>query len=143
MEAEGDGEAEGLVQTAVPANSNSNSKRKAKPSAADAGAAGAGGAPPVAVAVRWERKFALLSKFRDEFGHCEVPCKPRSELDAQFPGLGKWVSAMRQAYKAEQRRAAEGPDAKVSCSAGFVLFCFVFRDSRQSCLVVAMRWNQL
>ena len=70
----------------------------------------------VAVVERWERNFRALVKFKQEFGHCRVSCAKNTKYKDRYPGLGKWVSAMRQAYKAEkirQQAAAEGKEPKV------------------------------
>ena len=72
--------------------------------------------PTIAVTERWERNFQMLLRYKDKFGNCEVSCKTGTEPDSEYPGLGKWVSAMRQAYKAElarQKAAQENTPLKV------------------------------
>ena len=72
--------------------------------------------PTIAVTERWERNFQMLQRYKDKFGNCEVSCKTGTEPDSEYPGLGKWVSAMRQAYKAElarQKAAQENTPLKV------------------------------
>ena len=44
---------------------------------------------------RWDRSFALLSRYRAREGHCRVPSSHREEHRA----LGKWISRQRTAYR--------------------------------------------
>lgn len=60
--------------------------------------------PSAAVTERWERNYQMLIRYKHKYGDCIVSCKPGTEAARLFPGLGKWVSAMRQAYKAEMLR---------------------------------------
>jgi hypothetical protein len=46
----------------------------------------------------FDERFKDLMAFKEEFGHCNVPCK-QSSIKMHF-SLGKWCSHMRQAYKA-------------------------------------------
>ena len=47
----------------------------------------------------WEKKFALLQKYKERHGHTQVPKAVNSE---EFPQLGHWVQRQRSAYKNEQ-----------------------------------------
>jgi len=49
----------------------------------------------------WDAKYALLREFKAEHGHVNVPQSLDSE---QYPKLGSWVLAQRQAFRSEQIR---------------------------------------
>jgi hypothetical protein len=44
---------------------------------------------------RWEMRFAELTRFRERFGHCDVPAKWKENKP-----LGRWLNAQRERYRA-------------------------------------------
>ena len=56
----------------------------------------------------WDKKFALLRRFIEEFGHCSVPHRFSTD---DYPGLGRWVDVQRKHYRKRRQIEEEAATA--------------------------------
>lgn len=56
----------------------------------------------------WEEKIALLLKYRNKYGNCDVPTKDVEDADEQFRGLGTWLSSIRRKARDASSNSSTG-----------------------------------